>query len=177
VPGNMSDAQRKFLTDAFVDCRNALMFYVANLLNSNLHAEDIVQETYIRLIRTNCESDVAFPRALIYRIAYNLALDHLRWTIRNQTVPLSFEYGSSRESDDPCPEESLLADEQIRIVRDAILSLPKRCQQVYTLGKLYDLPHRDIALQLGISVRTVENHIAAATRQCREYLVRHECAA
>jgi RNA polymerase sigma-70 factor (ECF subfamily) len=49
-------------------------------------------------------------------------------------------------------------------------ALPTRCRQVFTLRKLYELSHREIADQLGISERTVEAQIDKAMRRCAAFL-------
>lgn len=171
--GGVTNGQAKSLTETFIDCRPALVGYVVSILNSSKDAEDIVQETYIRVAGREQKEKVLFPKAFIFRIARNLTVDHLRWKKRTDTA-LSLNISElTREAEVFSPEELLLADEQLRILLKAILGLPKKCQRVYTLRRIYGLSHREIAGELGISVRTVENHIAKATKDCRKYLSEH----
>jgi len=161
------------LTEEFISSRPTLVGYVTGILKSAKDAEDIVQETYIRMARSGRKEPVLYPQAYIFRIARNVTLDYLRRKKRKNAALSLISTVLSRSTETSNPEELLIADEQIRLLQAAILNLPKRCQQVYTLRKVYGLSHREIAEQLGISVRTVENHIASATMRCRQYLAEH----
>ncbi len=61
-------------------------------------------------------------------------------------------------------------NEELEILREAMHALPTRCRQVFTLRKLYGLSHRDIAAQLGISEKTVEEQVNRAMRRCAAFL-------
>ena len=54
-----------------------------------------------------------------------------------------------------------------RIIDAAIDRLSPRCREVFRMSYLEDIPDKEIAARLGISVRTVENQIYAALKQLR----------
>jgi RNA polymerase sigma-70 factor (ECF subfamily) len=56
----------------------------------------------------------------------------------------------------------------------AIDALPPRRRDVFRLSRLEGLSHQQIASRLGISVRTVENHLAAAMQSIREFFSRQD---
>lgn len=58
-------------------------------------------------------------------------------------------------------------------INAAINSLPARCREVFTLSYLHDMPSKEISLQLGISLSTVDNHIYSALKLLREKLKIH----
>jgi RNA polymerase sigma-70 factor (ECF subfamily) len=155
------------LTDEFVSCRPALLRYLIGVVRSRTDAEDIAQETYVRLIGRRHTDDILSPKAFIFQVARNLTLDHLRGRKRREAALSQVDAIGQA---DYGPDDRLMARENLALLLNAILQLPHQCQRVYTLRKLYNMSHREIADQLGISVRTVENHIAKAVKDCRRYL-------
>jgi len=158
------------VAEEFINYRPALVTYVVGILKSARDAEDIVQETYVRLVQSRTREKVLFPKAYLFRVARNVTLDHLRQKKREDLGLVSLKSEANLTQGASGLEEWLIADERLALLREAILNLPRRCQQVYSLRKVYGMSHREIATELSISVRTVENHIAAATAHCRRYV-------
>lgn len=161
---------KQSLTEHFLEHRQSLLGYVTGLLYCPNEAEDVVQDTWLRLMQSDTHEPVSFPKAYIFRIGRNIALDRLRGRKRakNAVTLMSEEPGMAWS--EAGPETHLIEEEQLQLLRDAVSNLPSRCQQVYALRSCQGLSHHAIAGQLDISVRTVENHIARATRNCRQYL-------
>ena len=135
--------------------------------------DDIVQETYLRLCRVALVDEIKNPRAYIYRIARNLALDSLKKADNAQTVPFIEDF----------PEPGSRSDEVIRQVESAerfghffesVRRLPAQAQRVFVLKKVYGFSQRRIAADLGISQSTVEKHVALASRRCSRYMRRFD---
>ena len=64
--------------------------------------------------------------------------------------------------------------ERIRLLARAIAALPPQCAKVFLLRKMQGLSQKEIAVRLNISVRTVENHVAAGLSRCRAYMRAHD---
>jgi RNA polymerase sigma-70 factor (ECF subfamily) len=71
------------------------------------------------------------------------------------------------------PEERAIADEELRLLQQAVAQLPTQCGAVFSLRIFHACSYKDIAERLGISPRTVENHVAHALRETHEYLRGH----
>ena len=71
--------------------------------------------------------------------------------------------------------ETVARNQEIELMTQAIHALPDRCRQVMTLRNVYGLPQKEIAAQLGISVRTVEAQMTIGIRRCTEF-VRRRCS-
>lgn len=132
--------------------------------------DDLVQESYVRLIRAREKGQVQNPKCYLFKTALNAALDLLR---RRKVV--SFEVVGEPETlsvleERPDAGEAASRTEEIEILRQAMHALPTRCRQVFTLRKLYGLSHREIAAQLGLSEKTVEEQINRAMRRCAAFL-------
>src|SRR5688500_11358340 len=132
--------------------------------------DDLVQESYARLLRARKNGHVTNAKSYLFKTALNAALDILR---RKKVVSIEGvgEFDSSfvlEERPDAC--EAASRTEELEILREAMQSLPTRCRQVFTLRKLYGLTHREIAVQLNISEKTVAEQVNRAMRRCAAFL-------
>jgi RNA polymerase sigma-70 factor, ECF subfamily len=116
-------------------------------------AEDIIQETFLRLV--SCRVDASKKnnlRAWIFRVAHNLSMDihraQRRWSLRNDDEPRSV----IRERIDPAPspERQILLEERMRRLAQ-LTSKQRRCVSLRAEGYRY----REIAITLGVSVQRV----------------------
>ena len=164
VPQLIPDVLLRLLTED----REALVRYVRRLLRGRADSEDIVQEALLR----TCEraKDLAEPRAFAFTVARNLATDSLRHTRMAKTDSLGDLSESSVVSSGPSPEGETLAEEEGRLLREAVEQLSPQCRAVFTLRVFQFCSYKEIALRLGISPKTVENHIGRALRETHEYL-------
>lgn len=64
-------------------------------------------------------------------------------------------------------------DEFRRILDEAISALPEKCREIFLLSKRQDMSNKQIAEQLGVSVKTVENQITIALKKLRTFLEPH----
>ncbi len=137
---------------------------------SSLHdADDIVQETFARILRAQAAGTVKSPRGLLFATARNLALDALR---RRQVVtfePMAEDGDSSVYMDVTDVAETVSQRQEMELLTEAIQSLPDRCRQVFTLRAVYGLSQREIAQRLGISENTVEKQMGKGLRRCAEF--------
>ncbi len=67
-------------------------------------------------------------------------------------------------------EDQLLANESRRLLEEAVARLSPRCRAAFTLRVFDGYSYKEIAQQLCISPKTVENHIARALRETHQYL-------
>lgn len=147
----------------FSNSRHALTRYVRRLVKSSATAEDIVQEAYLRTFTHRGAQDCEPLRPYLFSIARNLA-SKVR---RHERIVASH---SARDLDpdllqgaDRSPEETLLSEERLRLLKETIESLPPQCRAAFTLRMFQDCSYKEIAAKLGISPKTVEKHIASAS--------------
>lgn len=163
-------SNKQWLTENFLKHRKALLGYITGLVYCPSEAEDVVQDTWLRMVQGEAYPPISFPKAYIFRIGRNIALDRLRKRKRAQNATTKMSAEPDVLLFDLGPESVLIEDEERQLLSEAVSLLPLRCQQVYTLRTRQGLSHHAIADQLDISVRTVENHIARATRNCRQHV-------
>lgn len=128
-------------------------------------AADIVQETYRRMFVGDLWRQAENPRALLHRIAANLATDiERRQIVCGQFVAADdvLDDAAMHASDGIDPEQITSARQRLDRLVDAVETLPPKCRQVFILRKFEELSHGEIAERLGISRNMVEKHLRNA---------------
>ncbi|MCA0899334.1 RNA polymerase sigma factor [Microbulbifer agarilyticus] len=170
----MSKARKTLLESLFADHGQALVRFVTRIVRSTEDAEDIAQNAYLRLQKLSDEKDLDNPRAYLFQIANNLAVDQLRRGklhidyVSQQlppegSTPTDDEYGF-----DQSPERVLAARQQLQAIHQAMDSLPLKCRQAFLLHRNRGLSYSDIAQEMNISVSSVEKYILQALKVCRQ---------
>ncbi|NOT86942.1 MAG: sigma-70 family RNA polymerase sigma factor [Lysobacter sp.] len=125
---------------------------------------DLRQEVYIRVYEAASGTLPNSPKAFLFTSARNLITDRLR---RSRVV--SIETMGDLEPlnvlvDEVSPERRFGGRQALRRLSEAFDRLPDRCRQVMWLRRVEELPQKVVALQLGISEKTVEKHVANGIR-------------
>ncbi len=136
--------------------------------------DDIVQEAYFKVLRARKTTEIASPKAFLFATARNLALEGIRkQSVRGELSLVDFdEFGILDDGEDVI--DAVARSEELEILTRAIQSLPTRCRQIITLRKIYGMPQKDIAKELGISVHTVETQGTIGIRKLAEFFERLE---
>lgn len=135
-------------------------------------AEDLAQDTFFKFWDKRNEINVQSSiKAYIRRMAINEALYYLRKNKKFQKDESDpAEQGATTET----VEEQFLQQELQDKIGSAIQTLPPRCQEIFRLSRFEDMSYKEIAYQLEISVKTVENQMGKALKLLRvalkEYL-------
>ena len=136
-------------------------------------AEDVAQEAFVRVLGCERWEAIAHPRAFLFATAHNIAVDRYR----REQLHIMDLHAEVREWEihHPAPsvEDAVCARQELHELYEAIDRLPPRCRRVFVLRKFHDLSHKDIATELGISISTVEKHLAKALRLCEKHLQRN----
>lgn len=174
LPQPMVASGRKSPTiSAFLDNETALKRFLGRMLPTESDVEDVAQETFIRAFAASAVQDVLMPKAFLFRIAKNLALNERSrmWNTTTTFVGDSAELDDLGADDDAVSgEDRLDSHRKMRLLEEAIGQLPAQCRRVFQLRKIEELSHKEIAAEMGISVSTVEKHIATGLVRCKKYL-------
>jgi RNA polymerase sigma-70 factor (ECF subfamily) len=169
TPTASTDPRTELVTRVFLRFQRSLLRYLRDLLQRREDAEDIAQETYVRLVRAaSPEQSEMHVRASMFRAATNLAYDRFRQ--RRSRGPHG-DAGLAELRDENPPAERIVAMEQaVAIVERTLLALPARCRQVFLLRTSHEWSYEEIAERLGVSKRTVEREMQAALEACQREL-------
>jgi len=141
------------------------MSFFGRRLASRQEAEDLTQETFARLIRAPHMRSAS--QAYVFTVAANLLRDHARrGKVRHQQAHCGLEEVNERIAetfvDDCDPERVLMAEEQLRLVRQVLEELGERTEAIFMLVRMEQMKQREVARLFGISVSAVEKHLARA---------------
>jgi RNA polymerase sigma-70 factor, ECF subfamily len=158
--------------DELVRATYADTYTLAHRLTGNEEdARDVVQDAYLRAFRgiKRFRGDAQFS-TWMYRITANCASTHLGRGARHRHAELTDATQLVDDRPESDPQMSADAGALRQRVRDAIAELPPRLRAVVVLRDVYDLPHTDIAAELGISESAAKVRLHRARRRLRERL-------
>jgi len=119
-------------------------------------AEDVAQEAFLRILRAahRYQPTAAF-RTYLYRIVTRLCRDH-----RRKASPSSCPNPDAAPSQDPSPEDCVVAREERRAVQEALASLPLKQREAVILRYYESLSYAEIGAVMGVSRKGVERLLA-----------------
>jgi RNA polymerase sigma-70 factor (ECF subfamily) len=132
-------------------------------------AEEMVQGTFLTLWEKRETIDIhTSVKSYLYQAVHNNSLNLLKHYQVRQAHSEHIKYHTDPGTD--FNTQKVLGDELEQEIDAAIGSLPAQCQTVFRLSRFENLTYAEIAEQLNISVKTVENHMGKALKILRERL-------
>ncbi|WP_020158465.1 RNA polymerase sigma factor [Methylobacter marinus] len=163
----MSLLPEQSLSSFFLLHQKDLMQFLTYKVQCAETATDLSQETYLRLVQHRQVDTIENLRAYLFRIANNLALDHLR----SRTRQLQREAGPVTDDlvcQAPEPDAALAGRQQLEMLERIIYDLPPKCREVFLMCRVEGKSYAEIGDALSISPRTVESHMRKALEQIRQ---------
>lgn len=146
---------------------DGLLRYAHSLVQREATAQDVVQQAFMEVwdMRDRLDPDQSL-KALLYRIVRNRAYNQKRneKNRRSKREEIKRETGPPQDN----PQHAIDAEQLERNLNDWIDALPERQQEALRLSRFDNLSHDEVAEVMGISPRTVNNHIVRALRRLRE---------
>jgi RNA polymerase sigma factor (sigma-70 family) len=134
-------------------------------------ANDLLQDIFFRLVNYRSSEPVSNPRAFVYRIADNIATDHLR---KNKVVLVGLQEPDGEAADlidpSPSPEQVALSQQQLDRCEQALTALSPQTFNIFLLSRYAGYTHSQIAEKLGISVSWVEKCMMTALKHLKNTL-------
>lgn len=149
---------------------SGLQNFIFTLIKTEADTEDLVHEVFVKLWenRENLKNPASFDTYL-FTIAHNSTISFLRKKAKSTDY---VEYVKSIQAgeEDAGPAEALNREEIDEKVNLLIEKMPPRQREVFQLRHIRNMSYKEIALSLGISANTVENHLAKAHKYLKEEL-------
>ena len=156
--GHYSDERAIWLGRHVLPHEPALRAWLRRRRLEGLEIDDVIQETYTRLIAAESVTHIRDAKSYTFQIAGSVVVDHLR---RLKVVSIaSVSDHLDMPSEEPSPERQVIDREELHRLAQMIASLPRRVRDVFTLRRVYGLSQREVAERLGIAESTVEKHMA-----------------
>jgi RNA polymerase sigma-70 factor (ECF subfamily) len=146
-------------------CRSAL-----RLVQNEHTAEDLVQDVFCTLWHKKEELDIQSIEGYLYRSVYNASLNY----IKNKG---KFQLQELEASDillidqHASPEHHYQMQETQQKIHQVVAKLPEACRIIFILSRFENKSHKEIANDLNLSIKTVENQITKALRIMRQALL------
>ncbi|WP_075559266.1 RNA polymerase sigma-70 factor [Parabacteroides timonensis] len=157
-----------------------LQAYAFRFVNDKDLSEDIVQDVFFELWqrRESIRFEDVVVKSYLFRAVYTHSLNALNKKHQNvcsldseRETDILDQYVSSYMQNS---EQSLLLKELEEEIMSYINTLPPQCHKIFMLSRSYGLKNREIAEQLGISIKAVEKQISKALYGLKEHLVRKD---
>jgi len=157
------------LDAVFLAQRLPLLRTLMRMVKSPSIAEDLVQETYLRVARTLLERRIDHLEPFLFQTGRNLALDHLRH-LRMQSRTLLDDVPVDVLQAVPAPgssaEDQLHAEKLLEHLGATLGQLSERQQRIFILSRLHGCGYAEIAGQLGVSPSTVQKELKLIMAIC-----------
>ena len=145
-----------YLIDTY---HHRLCVYANSLVNDKYHAEDIVQNVFIRTWekRNNLKTNFAL-KGFLYKSVHNEFIDQYRK--RKAVTALEKKY--IEELDKFVEKDDAIFEKLLSLVHREIQNLPPKCKKIFLMSKQEGFSNLEIAEHLDVSIKTIEYHITKA---------------
>ncbi|CAN5502347.1 hypothetical protein BH10PSE18_BH10PSE18_35380 [soil metagenome] len=155
------------LLSAFQESYTDVVRFIARRTGSAQDARELAHDTWIRLAERGADDEAPPPaaRAYVYTVAENIAIDHLRRRQRGAerfTPQRTDDEAPLREPLTPDIAERLGHRQALDAVAEAIAQLPARSRDIFLADRLDGASHAELAVQHGVSIKTVEREVMRA---------------
>lgn len=155
--------------------KDQLLNFVFRFVGNRTDAEDIVQETFLRVYRNkHMYKEIAKFSTWVYTIAGNLAKTELRRRKRHKVFSVSNFVNEERDFDIPdrdhSPERKVDSNIQENIIQKAIEKLPIKFKEVIVLRDIQEFAYEEISQILNIPLGTVKSRVNRGRLKLQEDL-------
>ena len=158
---------------AFQKHQAALRRFISRFVQRTQDIDDVAQEAFLRAYRAEKGKPIEQPKSFLFRIAHNVAITEL--TKKSTQI---IDYIADIDDSavvwlEDSAEEQAMADELIGIHCEAVAQLPPQCRRVFLMRKVHGMSHKEISVELDISISTVEKHMSKGVRACANFIEQH----
>ena len=163
------------ITEYYEEYRSSVFFYISRRIENQDDAEDLTQDAFLRLLEYRMMIRRDTLKYFLFTIVRNLLNDYLRRYYKRQEID-RYLYDMLPVSTVE-PESRIVADDLRRMEIRRVSALPEQRRKVYEMNRFQGEMNRfqgksseDIAEELNLSRRTVENHLFISRKEVREFI-------
>lgn len=147
----------------------ALHHYAYTLLEDSAHADEMVQDVFLKILERDEPLSIHTSlKAYLYRSVHNECMNYFK----HQKVKQKYQQRSMNQADNHTEHalNKLQYREFEKHLLKAINGLPEQCRTIFQMSRFDELKYAEIASQLGISIKTVDNQMVKALKRLRQQL-------
>ncbi|TGV00562.1 RNA polymerase sigma-70 factor [Flavivirga rizhaonensis] len=164
----LKNDDKKVLTELYNTYWKPLFLSSYNLLKNKELCEEIIQDVFIDLWNKREKIQIQISlNSYLYACTRYKVFAQFR---KNKIIRIELYEDLKNRFQYSTPETKIMHKELVAQINAVVETLPRKCQNVYKLSRHQQLSHKEIAEQLNISTKTVENHISFALRALRNSL-------
>lgn len=160
------DAEGPGFDQIYLDHYAALHHYAFTMVNNSALADEIVQDVFLKILEKREKVTIHTSlKAYLYRSVYNECMNYFK----HHKVKQKYQTHTIHEMDKHTehPFDKLQYREFEQRLQKSINDLPEQCRTVFQLSRFEELKYAEIATQLGISIKTVDNQMGKALKRLR----------
>ena len=136
---------------------------------TGVDVDDVIQDSYLRILRSHKEKPIKAPKAFLFATARNIALNMIRASnVRGERLSLIEDMEILDSEQDV--QESIARNQELEALTTAIQSLPKKCRQIFTLCKVYGMTPKEISKEMNLSLPTVYRQLSIGLDKCADHM-------
>jgi len=149
------------LSSLFREHNRTLVRFINARLRNEQEANEIAQEAYVKMLQLDrCPGTASFMRHYLFRVAENLAVDRIRQRYARSRIDQLASIDDLFQ--EAVAERTVLAGQELALLRAAVAELPKKYREAFRLIKLEDNSFPQAAGLMRLSERMVRKYITRA---------------
>ena len=172
IIGAIREGNERIFEEIFRKYYQSLCNYANSILKEMDEAEEVVQNLFLSIWEKRSDLEISISlKSYLYRAVHNHCLNrikHLKVREEYQQYAVNF-YDASYES----VGQTVIKNELETKIEEAIKKLPEQCRLIFRMSRFEELKYHEIAEQLELSPKTVENQIGKALKILRVELAEY----
>lgn len=157
----------QLITSSYEEYHSIILSYITYRITHRYEAEDLAQDVFVRLLDYKQMLRPDTVKYFLFTIARNIVIDYLRRYYKKQEID-SYLYDMTATSTNET-EEQIIGNDLMSIERRRLAAMPEQRRLVYSLNRFEGKTSPEIATEMNLSCRTVENHLFIGRREMRDF--------
>lgn len=167
----LSAASKHEFEQLFKEHFKSLYAYAFTILKNEAVAEETVQNVFYKVWEKRVPDTIQTSlKAYLYKAVYHESLNHLKHQKIKAQYHLHVMHRFTTHTEQAASRKVMVKELEERL-RHALNALPRQCRTIFQMSRFEGLKYQEIADELGISVKTVENQMGKALKQLRLKLI------
>ncbi len=153
------------LSQVFLEHEEDLFRFLVRRIKCAFTARDMTHNLFLKISAQGETFHIQNPKAYLFRMAANLATDHLRVEQNRAAILAETNELLGGDIDSRDPERIMIARQELERSAQVLTNLPLLSRKIFHLSRFESKTYPEIAKELNVSPAAVENHIRTVLKQ------------